>query len=278
YKAEIPLLLSEIDPVQNNAVDTAIRTTGFSETSARVLRDSVSSVTVYLTATGTPIAGSGYVLNEPVVITGGGFTVQATAHVSALVGPNTLGLSPTGIAAVTIDNPGQGYTSVPTTVTVTGPGSGASLTANLSLAGVMCSDGSTACYPPAVNYTPMYYLFNGVAFNKTAAAATNPSLFPTLPATGLTPATGTVLVRLVNAGLRMHVPSIVGSQTGAAGAGGFSLIAEDGNPLPGVPRVQSEVFLPAGKTYDVMINVPAAGGTALPVFDRQLSLSSNGTD
>ena len=31
----------------------------------------------------------------------------------------------------------------------------------------------------------------------------------------------------------------------------------------------------AGKTYDVMINVPAAGATALPVFDRELSLSGN---
>src|SRR6266436_1234184 len=31
----------------------------------------------------------------------------------------------------------------------------------------------------------------------------------------------------------------------------------------------------AGKTYDVMVNVPAAAGTAIPVFDRQLSLSAN---
>ena len=45
----------------------------------------------------------------------------------------------------------------------------------------------------------------------------------------------------------MHVPSIVGSLTGT-GAAGFSLIAEDGNVLPGVPRVQSEVFMAAGKT------------------------------
>ena len=60
-------------------------------------------------------------------------------------------------------------------------------------------------------------------------------------------------------------------------AAGFSLIAEDGNPLPGVPRVQSEVFMAAGKTYDVMINVPAAGATALPIFDRELSLSANST-
>src|SRR6266853_3497554 len=133
------------------------------------------------------------------------------------------------------------------------------------------------CYPPAVNYTPLYYLFNGVAFNKTSAGT---SVFSASPATGVT---GTVLVRFVNAGLRMHVPSIVGSQTGVAVApatvppAGFSLIAEDGNPLPGVPRVQSEVFLPAGKTYDVMINAPATVTTALPVFDRQLSLSGNGT-
>jgi hypothetical protein len=88
---------------------------------------------------------------------------------------------------------------------------------------------------------------------------------------------------MVNAGLRMHVPSIVGSQTGTAVApatappAGFSLIAEDGNPLPGLPRVQSEVFMAAGKTYDVMINAPAAGASALPVYDRELSLSGNAT-
>jgi hypothetical protein len=56
---------------------------------------------------------------------------------------------------------------------------------------------------------------------------------------------------------------------------GFSLIAEDGNPLPGLPRVQSEVFMAAGKTYDVMINAPAASASALPIYDRQLSLSAN---
>jgi len=62
----------------------------------------------------------------------------------------------------------------------------------------------------------------------------------------------------------------------AAPVAGFSLVAEDGNPLPGVSRVQSEVFMAAGKTYDVMINVPA-GTTALPIFDRELSLSANAT-
>ncbi len=179
YNAEIPLLMSEIDPVQNNAVNAAVNTTGFSET----------------------MVWSGL--------------------------------------------PG-------------GCGNASSLTYR-------------QCYPPAVNYTPLYYTINGVAFDKTNATT---SLFPVAPATAVT---GNVLVRFVNAGLRMHVPSIVGSQTGTTAVGGFSLMAEDGNPLPGLPRVQSEVFMAAGKTYDVMINTPATVGTALPIFDRELSLSSNKT-
>ena len=53
---------------------------------------------------------------------------------------------------------------------------------------------------------------------------------------------------------------------------GFSIIAEDGNQPRGVPKVQSDVFMAAGKTYDLMINAPASGAT-LPIFDRELSLS-----
>ncbi|MFC5475521.1 choice-of-anchor D domain-containing protein [Paraherbaspirillum soli] len=124
------------------------------------------------------------------------------------------------------------------------------------------------CYPPAVNYDPRYYTINGVSFDRTNQ--TKSQFAVTAPA-----ATGKVLVRLVNAGLRMHVPTVVGAQTGSPAVSGFALIAEDGNLLPGTPRVQSEVFLAAGKTYDVLINAPAAGSLALPVFDRQLSLSTN---
>ncbi len=182
YNAEAPFLLSEIDPVQNRAVSTAVNTANFSET------------------------------------------------------------------AVWSGQPG-------------GCGNPASATYN-------------TCYPPAVNYSPLYYLINGVAFSKTSASA---SLFPAMLGTTTSPVSGNVLVRFVNAGLRMHVPSIVGAQTGSPAVAGFSLIAEDGNRLPGVARVQSEVFLAAGKTYDVMMNVPAAGLTALPVFDRELSLSANAT-
>jgi hypothetical protein len=181
YNAEVPLLFSEIDPVQNNAVKAAVSTSGFSET---------------MVWSGQP-----------------GFCGD----------PN--------------------------------------------------SSAYHQCYPPAVNYTPRYYLVNGAPFNKT-----NPvfSDFPASPNAGLT-GTGTVLVRLVNAGLRMHVPAIVGAQTGNPAVGGFGLIAEDGNPLPGVTRVQSEVFLAAGKTYDVKINVPGTAPATLPIYDRELSLSSNAT-
>ncbi len=134
------------------------------------------------------------------------------------------------------------------------------------------------CYPPAVNYAPRYYLIDGVAFNNQNASA---SLIPSSPATVILPAGKIALVRMVNAGLRMHVPSIVGAQTGPApAASGFSLIAEDGNVLPGVRRTQSEVFMAPGKTYDVMVNVPVgatatAAPQALPIFDRALGLSGN---
>ena len=191
YNAEIPLLFGEIDPVQNNAVNAAVNTAGFSET---------------MVWSGLP--------------GGCGNPASATYH---------------------------------------------------------------QCYPPTVNYTPLYYTINGMAFNKTNATG---SLFPAAPGVTATAVTGKVLVRLVNAGSRMHVPSIVGSRTvqqqpatggvtPAPTVNGFSLIAEDGNPLPGLPRVQSEVFMAAGKTYDVMINAPAAGAPALPIFDRELSLSAN---
>ncbi|RQH05468.1 choice-of-anchor Q domain-containing protein [Paraburkholderia dinghuensis] len=124
------------------------------------------------------------------------------------------------------------------------------------------------CYPPAVNYDPRYYLINGVAFDRSNTGA---STFPATAPAG----TGQVLLRFVNAGLRMHVPSVVGAQTGATPNSGFSLVAEDGNLLPGTMRVQTVAFLAAGKTYDVLINAPATGSLALPVFDRQLSLSTN---
>jgi len=278
YNAEVPLLFSEIDPAQNNAVIAAVGTTGFSETATRgtYLNGPMANI-------GVTNPGSGYLSAPNVTITGGGGTGGGVAH--AVV--DTTSGSPTygQVTEIDIDTPGS-YISAPTIALdppvnpgcTAHPATAVCTTATaisalqLSPNGIaQCSGGAAACYPPTVNYTPLYYLINGVAFDKNNAQA---SLFSAQPGSTTAPVTGTVLVRMVNAGSRMHVPSIVGAQTGTGNAGGFSLIAEDGNPLPGIPRVQSEVFMPAGKTYDVMVNVPASA-TALPIFDRELSLSAN---
>jgi hypothetical protein len=291
YNAESDLLFSEIDPAQNNAVSTAVAKPGFSESATIGPYQSGPIVSVNVTNSGlgyscTPNPPPNQLTcNIPVTIsgTGSGAVAQAVVDLDPTSSTYT---QVTGVQLVPT-NTGGSYTSPAPVIAIPPPSGGCStaLTKNNCAAAVAalqlqnnaiahCSGGASACYPPAVNYTPLYYLINGVAFDKTHAST---SLFPSFPAAGVPASTGRVLVRMVNAGLRMHVPSIVGSTTGAAGAAGFSLIAEDGNPLPGMPRVQSEVFMAAGKTYDVMINGPAAGAKALPVFDRELSLSGNAT-
>ncbi len=182
YDANLPVLLGEIDPVQNAAVDAAVRTANFSETK--------------------PWSGQ----------------------------PGACG------------NPAPGNTNYNT------------------------------CYPPTVNYSPRYYLVNGVSFDRTnLAAATASILAPATAGATVTASTGNVLVNFVNAGSHMHVPSMVGLP--------FTLVAEDGNPLPGRPRVQNEVFLAAGKSYDVLVKPAQSGGlysaATYPIFDRALSLSTN---
>ncbi|HKE92973.1 MAG TPA: hypothetical protein VKB34_01590, partial [Povalibacter sp.] len=182
FDKDVPLLLSEIDPLQNRAVDQAVRTAGFDPAAV----------------------WSGQIINS----------VKQCGH------PDV-----------------------------------------------------HTCFPPAVNYDPRYFLVNGVSFDRASASSS-------LPAVPASPATGNVLLRFVNAGLRMHVPSVVGAD--------MTLLAEDGNKLPGVPKVQSALFLPAGKTSDVVIHPALATATstdcsALPcyapatyaVFDRALGLSAN---
>jgi hypothetical protein len=127
-----------------------------------------------------------------------------------------------------------------------------------------------SCYPPAVNYSPRYYLLNGTSFDRTAI---NASTIASLAA-GSAATTGRIELNLVNAGSHIHVPSVVGLP--------LTLIAEDGNALPGLPRVQNEVFLSAGKTYDVLVTpaqtTPTSGlyaAATYPIFDRALSLSTN---
>jgi len=124
---------------------------------------------------------------------------------------------------------------------------------------------ATPCYPAAVNYAPTYFLINGNYFDKTAPENTAIAL-PGLRSSG------NVLVRLANAGSRTHIPSIVNLP--------MALVAEDGNPLPGKTRLQNEVLLSAGKTYDVLVKPPPTTGSSYdpntyPFFDRALSLTTD---
>ncbi len=272
YYGEVPLIFSEIDPNQNVSVEDAVHSVGFNEDATYGLitgGGSVASVSV-------PVGGSGYTGIPTVQFSGGGASPADQATGTAVV---TKGV----VNSITITSGGTGYTSTPIVTISGGGGTGARAQAALNLqanALGQCQGPNgplpapSACYPPTVNYTPLYYLINGLAFSK---ASPGTSVFPVTQGTATGTIKGNVLVRFVNAGSHMHVPSIVGSQA-PNGATGFQLIAEDGNVIPGVgtvagARVQSEVFMAAGKTYDVMINAPAFGSSALPVYDRELSLS-----
>jgi len=112
-------------------------------------------------------------------------------------------------------------------------------------------DGSygTATGPTSTfDYLPSYFLINGAAYPGT---------------TNIAVGTGTdVLLRFVNAGLKVHVPTLEGGLY-------MDLIAEDGNPYP-FPLTQYGVELPAAKTIDAVLNVGSNGRYAL--YDRALSL------
>jgi VCBS repeat-containing protein len=81
-----------------------------------------------------------------------------------------------------------------------------------------------------------------------------------------------VLLRFVNAGLRTHVPMVLGAY--------MEMIAEDGSPYPwlGHPRQQVTAELPAAKTLDAVvtpINV-GPGDARLPILDRRLDVTNAG--
>jgi hypothetical protein len=78
----------------------------------------------------------------------------------------------------------------------------------------------TIGYPCTVNYNPTYFLVNGAPYDKAAPPPPVPAGAPS----------NRLLLRLVNAGLRSHAPVVVSLDT--------ALIAEDGNPYPGLPQAQ----------------------------------------
>jgi FtsP/CotA-like multicopper oxidase with cupredoxin domain len=111
----------------------------------------------------------------------------------------------------------------------------------------------TAVYPSTFDYKPKYCLVNGKPF--TAGE-------PTVPAGNVNE---TVLLRFVNAGLRLHVATMH--------AGPYMrFVAEDGNAYPYSQEKHSAV-LPPLKTMDA-VWVPGSTGT-FALWDRSLCLMNN---
>ena len=83
----------------------------------------MASVAPTLDGVGVPIAGTGYHVGDPVALTGGGYTAQAFAQVSAVDGAGA-------ITAITVTNPGNGYTATPfaSVIRTSGTGTNAQLT------------------------------------------------------------------------------------------------------------------------------------------------------
>src|SRR5581483_870274 len=74
-----------------------------------------------------------------------------------------------------------------------------------------------------------------------------------------------ILLRLLNAGLKTHIPAAQNQR--------MQVVAEDGNPYP-YQRDQYEVQLPASKTSDAVMIVSTAA--TVPVYDRALALTNAG--
>ncbi|MEK7424740.1 MAG: Ig-like domain-containing protein, partial [Actinomycetota bacterium] len=123
-------------------------------------------------------------------------------------------------------------------------------------AAVEAAAGDVAAYPATVDYTPTYFLINGQPYDKTTPPAALSAGDPG----------DSVLLRFLNAGLRSHIPAIVGLDMG--------LLSEDGNSSPGLTKQHSAALLPAGKTLDAIVAMPAVDAT-YPIFDRMLDLSND---
>src|SRR6516225_348295 len=185
YNAELPLEFSEIDPVQNKAVDAAVRTPGFTETNTRTFGGAIGSIAV-------SSGGSGYTSNPTVTISapgGTGTPATATADVGAVITGVTLTSGGSGYPAgttVTLPAPGTGgtqATAVPNlrfgVATITAPAAGTG--AGYAVGDVLSFSSGGAASPTAtvspVNATAA---ITAVTFNPATGAGTGYTAAPTV--------------------------------------------------------------------------------------------------
>jgi FtsP/CotA-like multicopper oxidase with cupredoxin domain len=115
----------------------------------------------------------------------------------------------------------------------------------------------TPAYPSTINYRPRYFLVNGEPYSA--------GQLP-VPA-GVVG--DRILFRLLNAGLKTHVPSFYAQDMQVEDP---QVIAQDGNRYPFAKREYS-TLLPAGQTRDVIFVANTAG--TFVVYDRRGFLISN---
>ncbi|BBO85622.1 hypothetical protein DSCO28_61880 [Desulfosarcina ovata subsp. sediminis] len=109
----------------------------------------------------------------------------------------------------------------------------------------------TPTYPSTFDYYPQYFLINGEVYNPGS-----------LPIS--IPVSQDILLRLVNAGLKPHTPTLGGGLY-------MTLYAEDGNLYPFTVE-QYSFQLPPAKTVDAVLNIGNAGTYSL--YDRSLALTN----
>jgi FtsP/CotA-like multicopper oxidase with cupredoxin domain len=126
---------------------------------------------------------------------------------------------------------------------------------HMAVGGASPTYGTEAGPTSTFNYQPKYFLINGAPYQL----GSTPAIVPAGNA-------GTTLLRLLNAGLTTHVPSIHGLH--------WDAIAEDGKAYP-YKRTQYTALLPAAKTMDVLLT-PTGEAPSYPIMDRRLNLSNAG--
>lgn len=111
--------------------------------------------------------------------------------------------------------------------------------------------GTPPCPTSTMDYMPEYFLINGQPFDGAPGALLTAS------------AGDNVLIRFLNAGLRSHVPTLLGAY--------LKLIAEDGNLYP-YPKAQYSALLAAGKTIDALFKPDCAD--TFKLYDHTLHLTT----
>lgn len=105
-----------------------------------------------------------------------------------------------------------------------------------------------------IDYQPKFFLINGTPYNPADPASNRIHMA----------AGQTALLRFVNAGLKSHIPTVLGLR--------MSIVAEDGNKYP-FARNQHSLLVPAGTTRDAIVTPPEG---EYPVVDGLADLTNNG--